>query len=89
MPNLPAATGWAVVNTTARTQELRRLTGHRVLASAAPVDRLELPLDIANRSVGDQHLRGKEHDVTLYSLEKIRDEQDAGAPVRATSAAAR
>ena len=77
------------LNTAARIQELCRLTGNRVLASAALVDRLELPPGIAKHSVGDQHLRGKEHEVMLYSLESIADEKDVGALVRATLAPAR
>lgn len=63
------------VNTTARIQELCRETGHRVLASADLIDRLELPPGIAKRSLGDLRLRGKGADLALYALTK--------APLRA------
>lgn len=62
------------LNTAARIQEMCRLTGHRVLASAALVELLELPPDIAKHAVGDQRLRGKEHEVMLYSLKAIRND---------------
>jgi len=68
------------LNTTARIEELCRQTGHRVLASAILIDLVELPPSIAKRSLGDQHLRGKEHDVILYSLEKIDDEKTPPPP---------
>jgi adenylate cyclase len=58
------------VNTTARIQEMCRQTGDRVLASADLIDRLELPLGIAKRGLGDLHLRGKERDVALYALSR-------------------
>jgi adenylate cyclase len=56
------------VNTTARIQEMCRPTGERVLASADLIDRLELPPDVAKRSLGGQGLRGKKNDVPLYAL---------------------
>jgi adenylate cyclase len=56
------------VNTTARIQEMCRQTGDRVLASADLIDRLELPHDVAKRSLGGMGLRGKKNDVALYAL---------------------
>src|SRR5271163_3667641 len=56
------------VNTAARIQELCRQTGDRVLASADLIDRLELPPDVAKRSLGGMGLRGKKNDVALYAL---------------------
>jgi adenylate cyclase len=56
------------VNTTARIQEMCRQTGDRVLASADLIDRLELPPDVAKRSLGGMGLRGKKNDVALYAL---------------------
>ena len=58
------------VNTTARVKELCRQTGERVLASAALVDRLQLPAEIGKRPLGDLRLRGKETDLALYALER-------------------
>jgi adenylate cyclase len=58
------------VNTAARIQDLCRETGDRVLASADLIDRLELPLGIAKRSLGDLRLRGKGADLALYALTK-------------------
>jgi hypothetical protein len=49
-----------------------RQTGDRVVASAALVNRLELPFGITKRPLGDLHLRGKETDVVLYALQKGR-----------------
>jgi adenylate cyclase len=56
------------VNTTARIQEMCRQTGDRVLASADLIDRLELPPDVAKRSLGGMGLCGKKNDVALYAL---------------------
>ena len=39
-----------------------------MLASADLIDRLELPPEIAKRSLGDLRLRGKENDLALYAL---------------------
>jgi adenylate cyclase len=58
------------VNTAARIEEFCRHTGDRVLASAALVNLLELPSDIAKRALGDLRLRGKESEIVLYALEK-------------------
>ena len=58
------------VNTAARIQELCRQTGDRVIASAELIDRLELPREIAKRSLGDLRLRGKGADLALYALTK-------------------
>jgi adenylate cyclase len=69
------------VNTAARIQELCRQTGDRVLASADLIDRLELPPEIAKRSLGDLRLRGKGADLALYALTK--------APLRAGRSRAR
>jgi adenylate cyclase len=67
------------VNTTARIQEFCRQTGDRVLASAALVNRLELPFGITKRPLGDLRLRGKESDVVLYALQKERADNAAAA----------
>ena len=56
------------VNTAARIQDMCRQTGDRVLASADLIDRLELPPDVAKRSLGDLRLRGKGADLALYAL---------------------
>lgn len=57
------------MNTTARLQQACRDTGHRVLASAALVDRLAgLPPGIAKRSISRLRLRGKENEIELYAL---------------------
>ena len=58
------------VNTTARVKEFCRQTGNRVLASAALVDRLDLPAGILKRPLGDLRLRGKQSDLALYALER-------------------
>jgi class 3 adenylate cyclase len=50
-----------------------------VLASAALVNRLELPFAITKRPLGDLRLRGKESDVVLYALEKERTDSAAAA----------
>jgi adenylate cyclase len=56
------------VNTTVRIQEFCRHAGDRVLASADLIDRLELPPDLAKRSLGDLRLRGRQNEVALYAL---------------------
>jgi adenylate cyclase len=57
------------MNMAARLQQACRDTGHRVLASAALVDRLAaLPSGIAKRSIGQLRLRGKESEIELYAL---------------------
>ena len=61
------------VNTATRIQELCRVTGDRVLASADLVDRLELPPGVAKRPLGDLRLRGKGAEVALYALTKTPD----------------
>jgi adenylate cyclase len=67
------------VNSTARIQKFCRQTGDRVLASAALVDRLELPFGITKRPLGDLRLRGKESDAVLYALDKERVDNPAAA----------
>jgi adenylate cyclase len=58
------------MNTTARIQQACRDTGHRILASAALVDRLAtLPPGVAKRSIGPLRLRGKESEIELYALD--------------------
>jgi adenylate cyclase len=58
------------MNTAARLQQACRDTGHRVLASAALVDRLaRLPPGIGKQAIGALHLRGKTSEVALYALE--------------------
>jgi adenylate cyclase len=57
------------MNTAARLQQACRQTGHRVLASAALVDRLAaLPAGIAKRSIGGLRVRGKEGEIGVYAL---------------------
>lgn len=57
------------VNTTARIQQACRDTGHRVLASAALLDRLSaLPPGVEKRSIGQLRFRGKESEIEIYAL---------------------
>jgi adenylate cyclase len=71
------------MNTAARLQQACRDTGHRVLASAALVERLAaLPPGIAKRSIGRLHLHGKESEIELYAVAAV------AAANRASSAAA-
>jgi adenylate cyclase len=57
------------MNTAARLQQACRDTGHRVLASAALVDRLaRLPPGVEKQAIGALHLRGKASEVALYAL---------------------
>jgi adenylate cyclase len=67
------------VNTSARILDFGRQTGHRVLASAALVDRLSLPGGISKRPLGELQLRGKASAVALYALEKTLGEAAAVA----------
>jgi adenylate cyclase len=70
------------MNTAARIQAACRVTGNRILASAALVERLEtLPDGITQRSLGTIDLRGKATGLELFALE-------AAAPARAGIAAA-
>jgi adenylate cyclase len=57
------------MNTAARLQQACRDTGHRVLASAALIDRISpwLP-GVAKHSIGPLRLRGKESEIELYAL---------------------
>jgi adenylate cyclase len=58
------------MNTAARIQQACRDTGHRVLASAALLERIsELPAGIAQRGLGTLPVRGKEDALELYALE--------------------
>jgi adenylate cyclase len=75
------------MNTAARLQEACRDTGHRVLASAALIDRLAaMPPGIAKQAIGRLRLRGRESESELYALAAT-----AAAPAtsRPASAAAR
>ncbi len=57
------------MNTAARLQQACRDTSHRVLASAALIDRIAaLPPGVAKRSIGPLRLRGKESEIELYAL---------------------
>lgn len=57
------------MNTTARLQQACRDTGHRVLASAALVDRLAaLPPGIVRSPIDRLRLRGKQSEIALYAL---------------------
>jgi adenylate cyclase len=61
------------MNTAQRIQEACRDTNHRVLASAALIDRLAaLPLGVTSRPLGELAVRGKEHPLELYVLEADR-----------------
>jgi len=61
------------MNTAARIQQACRDTGHRVLASAALIERIAaLPAGIACRALGPLALRGKEHALELFALEAAR-----------------
>jgi adenylate cyclase len=61
------------MNTAARLQQACRDTGHRVLASAALIDRIEtLPSDIVARALGPLPLRGKASALEVYALEAER-----------------
>jgi adenylate cyclase len=61
------------MNTAARLQQACRDTGHRVLASAALIDRLEaVPPDIVARALGPMLLRGKTSALEVYALEAAR-----------------
>ncbi|MGO8917088.1 MAG: adenylate/guanylate cyclase domain-containing protein [Stellaceae bacterium] len=58
------------MNTAARIQQACRDTGHRVLASAALLERIAaLPAGITRRALGPLPLRGKERALELYALE--------------------
>jgi adenylate cyclase len=57
------------MNTAVRMQQACRDSGHRVLASAALVDRLSaLPPGVTRRPVGQLRLRGKQNEIALYAL---------------------
>jgi adenylate cyclase len=57
------------MNTAARMQQACRDTGHRVLASAALVDRLPaLPPGVTKSPIGQLRLRGKQDEIGLYAL---------------------
>jgi adenylate cyclase len=58
------------MNTAKRIQEACRDTNHRVLASAALIDRLgALPLGVTSRPLGEVAVRGQERLLKLYVLE--------------------
>ncbi len=74
------------MNTAARLQQACRDTGHRVLASAALVERLAaLPLGIAKRSISRLRLRGKENEIELYALSAAVAETRGSSEVTAFS----
>jgi adenylate cyclase len=76
------------VNTAARIQDLCRQTGDRILASADLIDRLQLPLGIVKRSLGDLRLRGKGVDLALYALSNTAEERsDRGGARQSVDAA--
>jgi adenylate cyclase len=61
------------MNTAARLQQACRDTGHRVLASAALIERIgTLPPDIVARALGALPLRGKASAIDVYALEAGR-----------------
>lgn len=61
------------MNTAARLQQACRDTGHRVLASAALIERIErLPPGIIARALGPLPLRGKASAIAVYALETER-----------------
>jgi adenylate cyclase len=58
------------MNTATRIQQACRDTGHRVLASAALIERLAaLPPSVTRRALGELPLRGKEKPLELYALD--------------------
>jgi adenylate cyclase len=57
------------LNTTARIVDACRSSGEAVIASAALLQQLTLPPDIAARTLGPTVLRGKENAVDLFALE--------------------
>ena len=71
------------MNTAARMQQTCRDTGHRVLASAALVDRLSaLPPGVTKRPVGELRLRGKQNEIALYALTAAAATRASGAKSR-------
>jgi len=64
------------MNAAARIQQACRDTGHRVLASAALIERIAaLPPGIVKHSLGPMRLRGKETELKLYALEGATESQ--------------
>ena len=71
------------MNTAQRIQEACRDTNHRVLASAALIDRLAaLPLGVTSRPLGELAVRGKERPLGLYVLEADFGAGRATVPIR-------
>ncbi len=71
------------MNTAARIQQACRDTGHRVLASAALLERIaDLPAGITRRALGPLPLRGKEHALEVYALEGSRGTRRLSADTR-------
>jgi adenylate cyclase len=71
------------MNTAQRIQEACRDTNHRVLASAALIDRLAaLPLGVTSRPLGELAVRGKERPLELYVLEADRGAGRATVAIR-------
>lgn len=62
------------MNTAARIQQACRDTGHRMLASAALMERIvALPAGVVSRALGPLPLRGKEQALELFALEAAGD----------------
>jgi adenylate cyclase len=71
------------MNTAQRIQEACRDTNHRVLASAALIDRLAaLPLGVTSRPLGELAVRGKERPLELYVLEADLSAEHATVAIR-------
>jgi class 3 adenylate cyclase len=69
------------VNTASRIQQACRDTGHRVLASAALLDRLAaLPPSITKHSIDQLRLRGRETEIEHYALAAETNTAVIGAP---------
>jgi adenylate cyclase len=73
------------MNTAARIQQACRDTGHRVLASAALLERIAaLPAGVKRRALGPLPMRGKQQALELYALELELDAAVARRSARST-----
>lgn len=68
-----------ILNTAARLEEYAKTRGLQLVASAAVVERLELPAGVEARKLEELHLRGKEAAVVVYSLTDDEAAVTAGA----------
>jgi adenylate cyclase len=58
------------VNTTARIEDVSRQFDSPLVASADLVERLKLPAEFRQRSLGKVRLRGKRAELELYAIER-------------------